>query len=114
MTNFIDKNVNEWELRGIGSRIWYLIFLVFDVYLTGMISAFVITFLIILPDLLFETNLSSFMLNNGNYFIGLIVICVIFNLIRIAFREMKDLSASKTRMRDAQYREKLKNAGLLK
>ena len=114
MTSFIDKSVNEWELRGINSKIWYLLFIVFDIFITGMTSAFAINFLVLLPDLIFKTSFSHFMLNGADYFIGLIIICLIFNFIRVIHRELKDFSASKTRMLDRQYREKLKAAGLLK
>lgn len=113
-SQFIDKGVNEWELRGIGSKIWYLLFIALDVFSIGMISAFAVIFLILLPDLLFKTRFSHFMLNDGNYFIALFVICIIINLIRIIIRELKDFSASKLRMNDPQYRATLKTAGLLK
>lgn len=111
---FLDKSVNEWELRGIGSKIGYLIFLVLDIFTFGIISAMVVMLLILLPDILFKTKFSHFMLNDGNYFIGLAIICIIINLIRIAIRESKDFSASKTRMADLHYREEMKIAGLLK
>lgn len=111
---FIDKSVNEWELRGIGGKIWYLLFSVLDVFAVGMISAMIIIFLLLLPDLLFKTGFSHFMLNDGDYFIGLFALCIFVNLIRVVIRESKDYSASKTRMTDPNYRQELKLAGLLK
>lgn len=113
-TRFLDKSTNEWELRGIGSKIGYFIFLALDIFGIGMISGFAVTFLIILPDLLFKTHFSDFMLNNGNYFIALLALCITINLIRTIIRESKDFSASKTRMSDPVYREEMKLAGLLK
>ena len=113
-TRFLDKSVNEWELRGIGSKIGYLIFSVLDIFAVGMISAMVVILLMILPDLLFKTTFSHFMMGNGNYFIALFAICIVINLIRIVIRESKDFSASKMRMADPQYREEMKLAGLLK
>lgn len=113
-TQFIDKSVNEWELRGIGSKIGYLIFILLDIFSIGMVSAMVVTLLIILPDLLFKTSFSHFMMNDGNYFIALFVICIVINLIRTVSRESKDFAASKTRMADMQYRQEMKLAGLLK
>lgn len=113
-TKFIDKSVNEWELRGIGSKIGYFIVLALDVFAFGIIAAMVVSLLILLPDILFKTSFSHFMLNDGNYFIGLGIVCIVINLIRIIFRESKDISASKTRMTDPNYRQEMKLAGLLK
>lgn len=111
---FIDKSVNEWELRGIGSKIGYLIVLALDVFAFGIVSAMVVILLILLPDLLFKTSFSHFMLNDGNYFIGLFALCIFINLIRTVIREAKDFSASKMRMADPNYRQEIKLAGLLK
>lgn len=81
---------------------------------TGLLSAMLILFLIILPDLIFKTEYSAFMLDDGNKFIGLIIVCVIINLVRVCFRERKDIAASKTRLRDPQCRELLKAVKLMK
>jgi hypothetical protein len=113
-TTFLDKSVNEWELRGIGSKGGYFLSVIFDVLIWGIVSAMIVSLIVLLPDVLFKTNFSHFMINDGNYFIALVVICTIVNLIRIYLRESKDFSASKERMANAQYRETLKSAGLLK
>lgn len=111
---FIDKSVNEWELRGAFGKFYYILFTLTDVAVTGLLSAMLILFLIILPDLIFKTRWSVFMLNDANAFIGLIVVCTIINLVRVVVRESRDLKASKARMADAQYRQSLESAGLLK
>lgn len=111
---FIDKSVNEWELRGAFGKIFYALFLLADVAVGGMLAAMLITLLILLPDIIFKTKFSHFMLNDASYFIYLIIICAAVNLVRIVIRETKDLKASKTRMADENYRQILKTAGLLK
>lgn len=111
---FIDKSVNEWELRGVFGKLYYILFTLTDVCVVGFVSAMAILFLIILPDLIFKTQWSAFMVNDGNNFIGLIVICTVINLVRVIVRESRDLKASKARMDDTKYRESLKTAGLLK
>ena len=114
-TNFIDRSTNEWALRGIGSKLGYLTVTLFEVAITGVLSAMVLSLLVLLPDIVFNTHLSDIVMNNGgNSFIAMIVVCVIINLIRVIIRERRDYSASKLRMTDPHYRAMLQAAGLLK
>lgn len=111
---FIDKSVNEWELRGTFGKIFYVLFLLADVAVTGMLSAMIITLIVLLPDIIFKTSFSHFMLNDASYFIYLIILCAAINLVRVVVRENRDLKNSRERMADKNYRQILKTAGLLK
>ena len=59
---FLDNSVNEWKLRGIFGKFFYILFTLADVAVTGLLSAMLVLFLIILPDLIFKTEWSGFII----------------------------------------------------
>ncbi len=114
LSTFVDTSVNEWELRSVFGKIFYVLFALADVAISGVLIGMLVLFVIILPDVIFKTEWSKFIIDSGAGFIALLVICVIINLIRVISRESKYLKASKVRMADPAYRQRLESAGLLK
>lgn len=114
LSTFVDTSVNEWELRGVFGKIFYILLTLADVAVSGILLGMFVLFLIILPDLIFKTEWSAFIIDSGEGFIILLIVCVIINLIRVVIRESRDIKASKARMAKQEYRERLIAAGLMK
>lgn len=111
---FIDTNTNEWTLLSIGGKISYIFYVLIAIFTTGILAGMVVLLLLILPDILFKTNISHFVISSGNGVIALGVVCWILTAVYILIREVRDISASNARMKDAGYLQILETAGLLK
>lgn len=114
---FRDKNTNEWELLGIGGKIWYVLFVLMSIWVTGIISGMVALLVLLVPDIFLKTNLSGFLIDdksNGNNFIIFGIVFISLALIYILIREGRDIARSIERMKDSGYRDMLVTAGLLK
>ena len=110
----IDKHSNEWQLLGLGGKIYYIFSVLMTIFITGMLSGMIILLITLLPDIFLKTHVGDFITSGGNGVIILWIICLILSAVYILIREGRDISASNMRMKDPAYLQLLETAGLLK